>query len=134
VRRATVQDLAAIAGIQAACPEAAPWEVGDYLSHDCLVAVCSGRIAGFAVGRRLAEDESELLNLAVDPACRRRGLGRRLLAELASMYRGTLWLEVRETNLVARKFYETLGFQEAGRRPQYYRDSGEGAIVMNVHS
>jgi ribosomal-protein-alanine N-acetyltransferase len=98
------------------------------------VALCDGRVAGFAVARRLAESEAELLNLAVDPAFRRRGIGRRLVAEVTSNLRGTLWLEVRESNVTARKFYKSLGFCEAGRRPSYYPDSAEGAIVMNVHS
>jgi|ERR1035441_3058356 ribosomal-protein-alanine N-acetyltransferase len=127
-------DLASIAQIQAASPEAAQWDVREYLKYGLLVAVCDGRVAGFAVARRVAEDESELLNLAVDPVFRRRGIGRRLVAELTSSHRGALWLEVRESNIGARNFYESLGFHEAGRRPGYYPDSAEGAIVMKVHS
>jgi len=127
-------DLASIARIQAASPEASQWDVREYLKYDLLVAVCAGCIAGFAVARRVAEDESELLNLAVDPAFRRCGVGRRLVAALASDHPGALWLEVRESNLGARKFYKSLGFCEVGGRPGYYPDSPEGAIVMNVHS
>ncbi len=127
-------DLASIAQIQAASPEASQWDVPEYLKYDLLVAVCAGRVAGFAVARRVAEDESELLNLAIDPAFRRRGIGRRLVAVLASSHLGTFWLEVRESNLGARKFYKSLGFCEAGCRPGYYPDSAEGAIVMNVHT
>jgi ribosomal-protein-alanine N-acetyltransferase len=127
-------DLASIAQIQAASPEASQWDVREYLKYDFLVAVCDGPVAGFVVARRVAEDESELLNLAVDPAFRRRGVGRRLVAALASGHAGVLWLEVRESNVGARKLYKSLGFLEAGRRPGYYPDSGEGAIVMNVHS
>ena len=134
LRRGGGDDLALIGQIQAASPEASQWDVPEYLKYDFLVAVCDGRVAGFAVARRLAEGESELLNLAVDPAFRRRGIGRRLVAELTSSHRGTLWLEVRESNLGARKFYKSLGFCEAGCRPGYYPGSGEGAIVMNVHS
>jgi ribosomal-protein-alanine N-acetyltransferase len=133
-RPASGADLALIAQIQAASPEASQWDVPEYLKYELLVALCDGRVAGFAVARRLAESEAELLNLAVDPAFRRRGIGRRLLAEVTSNLRGTLWLEVRESNVTARKFYKSLGFCEAGRRPSYYPDSAEGAIVMNVHS
>jgi [ribosomal protein S18]-alanine N-acetyltransferase len=127
-------DLVSIAQIQAVSPEASQWDVQEYLKYELLVAVCGGRVAGFAVARRLAEGEAELLNLAVDPAFRRRGVGRRLVAEVASFHPGMLWLEVRESNANARKFYQSLGFCEAGCRPSYYPDSAEGAIVMNVHS
>ena len=134
VRHGCADDLEAVARIQAASPEAAQWEVRDYLQYDFFVAECDGRVAGFAVARRVAPDESELLNLAVDAAFRRRGIGRRLVSGLLSKYRGTLWLEVRTSNIGARKFYESLGFIDSGRRPAYYQDSGECAIVMNVHS
>jgi len=134
LRRGCEGDLAAVARIQAASPEAAQWEVRDYLAYDFVVAVSGDRIAGFAVARRLTEGESELLNLAVDPAFRRRGIGRGLVAQLTASYTGTLWLEVRETNEAARKLYRTLGFCEAGQRPEYYRDSRERAIVMKFHS
>jgi [ribosomal protein S18]-alanine N-acetyltransferase len=127
-------DLGSIAQIQAASPEASQWDVPEYLKYDLLVALCDGRVAGFAVARRLAEGESELLNLAVHPAFRRRGIGRRWSTALTAGHPGMLWLEVRESNLGARKFYKSLGFCDAGCRPGYYPDSGEGAIVMNVHS
>jgi len=70
----------------------------------------------------------------VDPAFRRRGIGRRLVAELTSSHPGILWLEVRESNVNARNFYKSLGFREVGCRPDYYPGLCEGAIVMNVHS
>jgi ribosomal-protein-alanine N-acetyltransferase len=127
-------DLGSIAQIQAASPEAAQWDVPEYLKYDFLVALCDGQLAGFVVSRRVAEGESELLNLAVDPAFRRRGIARRLIAALTSGYPGTLWLEVRESNLSARKLYESLGFCESGRRSGYYPDSGEAALVMKLHS
>ena len=134
LRPAGEADLADVARIQAASPEAAQWDVRDYLSHDFVVAAVDGRIAGFAVARRVAEDESELLNLAVDPAFRRRGIARHLLRTLTARFAGALWLEVRESNIRARKLYETLGFTEMNRRRDYYRNSGESAIVMKIHS
>lgn len=134
LRAGAEDDLAAVRKIQAASTGAAQWDVADYCKYDFQVATSQGRVAGFAVARRLAEGESELLNLAVDPTFRRRGLGRRLVNALTLGHPGILWLEVRESNLAARKFYETLGFCAAGRRVGYYADSGESAIVMNVHS
>jgi ribosomal-protein-alanine N-acetyltransferase len=134
VRPGGTDDLALLSQIQAASPEASQWDVPEYLKYDLTVAVCDGRVAGFAAARRLAEGESELLNLAVDPAFRRHGFGRRLVSQLTSSHPGMLWLEVRESNTVARKFYESLGFCETGRRPGYYPPYGESAIVMKVHS
>ncbi len=98
------------------------------------MAVVRGQVAGFAVSRSLAADESELLNLAVDPAFRRLGVGRTLVASITSGHPGTLWLEVRESNLAARNLYETMGFKVLSRRAEYYSESHESAIVMNVHS
>jgi [ribosomal protein S18]-alanine N-acetyltransferase len=134
VRQACAGDLAGIAEVQAISSEAAQWDVHDYLSYELIVAACGDRIAGFAVARRLAEGEVELLNLAVHTAFRRRGIGRRLFAELTYGHPGDLWLEVRESNTAARNFYKNLGLREAGRRPEYYDNSGESAIVMNFHS
>jgi ribosomal-protein-alanine N-acetyltransferase len=134
LRPGSESDLEDVARIQAAAPGAAQWDVRGYLEYDFVVAVWDGCVAGFVVARQLAEGESELLNLAVDPTYRRRGIGRRLISHFTAKYLGTLWLEVRESNVSARKLYESLGFIEAGRRPGYYIASGEGAIVMNFHS
>ena len=134
VRSARSSDLAGIAEVQAESAEAAQWDVRDYLAYDLVVAVCGDHVAGFAVARHLVEGESELLNLAVHPAFRRRGIGRRLFAELTSGHPGDYWLEVRESNTAARNFYKNLGLREAGRRPEYYDNSAEAAIVMNIHS
>jgi [ribosomal protein S18]-alanine N-acetyltransferase len=134
IRRGTQEDLPEVAAIQAACPGAAQWNVGDYLRYDLVIAVWDSRVVGFAVMRPLAANESELLNVAVDPKFRRRGIGRRLIAECTSRHTGTVWLEVRERNSAARNFYQHLGFAEAGRRPDYYREGGDAAIVMKFHS
>jgi len=134
LRRGSENDLPEVAAIQAVCPEAAQWDAVDYQRYDLILAVCEDRIVGFAVMRSLAMDESELLNLAVDPQFRRRGIGRKLIEECTASYPGTVWLEVREGNGAARKFYEQLGFAEAGQRPDYYSEGAETAIVMKFHS
>jgi [ribosomal protein S18]-alanine N-acetyltransferase len=139
IRLATEADLDSVAEIQNSSPEAAHWNVHDYLAYDFRVAVsnnavCENQVAGFAVARCVADDESELLNLAVHPAFRRRGVGRKLLAAIRSSHPGTLWLEVRESNAVALNFYKTLGFQENRKRLGYYHDSYESGIVMKFHS
>ncbi|RLB75516.1 MAG: ribosomal-protein-alanine N-acetyltransferase [Deltaproteobacteria bacterium] len=80
--------------------------------------------------------EVHLLNLAVHPQWRRRGLGSRLLAKMKAVayYGGVerIWLEVRPSNSAARKLYSKAGFREQGRRKRYYTDTGEDAIVMTL--
>ena len=75
VRAATADDLAAIAAIQEASPEASQWDPASYLDYECSVAASGGRVAGFLVVRQIASDEREILNLAVDPAAAAAGSG-----------------------------------------------------------
>lgn len=80
--------------------------------------------AGFVLGRVIL-DEAELLTLAVDPAARRQGNGRRLLAaftaEAAARGATRAVLEVAAGNAAARALYDGAGWTEAGRRRGYYR-------------
>jgi polysaccharide biosynthesis protein PslH len=133
-RAATSDDLAAIASIQAASPEASHWDTQNYLGHDCSVAIVGESIAGFLVWRQTAPDEREILNLAVDPSRRRQGIARRLL-EGAILSSGAAWfLEVRESNTAALSLYKGLGFEVNGRREAYYHDPPEAAIVLKIFS
>jgi ribosomal-protein-alanine N-acetyltransferase len=79
-------------------------------------------------------DEMHILNLAVHPEHRRRGIARRLLVEALSRARAlgatVAWLEVRPSNAPARNLYASFGFQEMGRRPRYYEDTKEDAILL----
>jgi ribosomal-protein-alanine N-acetyltransferase len=138
IRPAQESDLDEIWRIQAASGQAAQWNPADYLQHECPVAVDSAleveRIAGFAVARRIAPNELEILNLAVDPPFRRRGVARALIQELLANVRGTAFLEVRQSNLAARKLYNGLGFQVIAVRQNYYNSPTESAIVMKFHS
>jgi ribosomal-protein-alanine N-acetyltransferase len=134
IRRGAAADLPAVSAIQGASPEAAHWTAADYLLYDFRVAVRDSRVEGFLVARRLAADECELLNVAVAAGSRRSGVGRALVRDFLSSSPGAVFLEVRESNSTARKFYEIIGFREAGRRPEYYRFPSEAAIVMKFHS
>ena len=134
IRRLTADDVGAVAAIQQASPEAAQWNPADYLSYDCLVAICNGTIAGFLVARALAGDEHEILNVAVEPRFRRRGIARRLISELQVPYRGQVFLEVRASNTAAQNLYKSLGFQEVAVRHAYYENPPDSAIVMKFHS
>jgi ribosomal-protein-alanine acetyltransferase len=134
IRPGDADDLPQIAAIQAASPEAPRWNTADYLKYDLLVAVCNGRVAGFLTTRPLAAGECEILNLAVAPEFRRRGIARSLWKAFAGSSSSSVFLEVRESNEGARKLYLSLGFQEVGRRPDYYGTPLEAAIVMKFHS
>ncbi len=134
-RRGESGDLAAIAAIQAASPEAAQWDVAGYQGYQILVAVSGGCIAGFLVARPVDDRECDLLNLAVAPGHRRQGIGRGLVRALLESRPGAaVFLEVRESNQAARNLYRSLGFQEVSVRSQYYYLSLESAIVMKFYS
>ena len=134
IRRGGPGDLAEVAVIQAASPEAAQWDVSDYPRYDFRVSVYGIRVAGFLVSRTLAEGEIELLNLAVAPRFRRQGVARKLVESLLAEFPGVVFLEVRESNLAARRFYNHMGFQEVSLRIGYYQAPPEAAIVMKFHS
>jgi [ribosomal protein S18]-alanine N-acetyltransferase len=82
---------------------------------------------GFAVSR-MAADEAEILSIAIDPRQRGRGLSRTLLlthlGHLAGCGVRTVFLEVEEHNLPARRLYERAGFGVVGRRERYYQQPG----------
>ena len=85
----------------------------------------------------IAADEMHLLNLAVQPQQRRRGIARALLSEALNQARAlgarVAWLEVRPSNSAARALYASFGFQEEGRRPGYYDDTQEDAILLAMY-
>ncbi len=134
VRGATAEDLAAIATIQQASPEASQWEPASYLDYECSVAIHDGRVAGFLVVRQVAADEREILNLAVDPTERCRGVARKLLETELARENMRWFLEVRASNSSAIKLYERAGFRAAGRRESYYSNPVESGIVMKFDS
>src|SRR5215471_17813349 len=120
IRRGQPADLPAIHVIQAASAEAAQWDPAQYLDYDVFVAIADGVVAGFLVARMLSPGECELLNLAVPPEWRRRGVARALVAALLEAFRGDVFLEVRPSNDAARTLYRSMGFEELMLRPDYY--------------
>ena len=133
VRPLTTDDLAEIAAIQSRSPEAAQWDPTIYLSHECLVAQGT-RVLGFLVARQTAADEREILNVAVDPDERRRGVARTLLEAELARGKNQWFLEVRESNSCAIKLYQSVGFRVVARRESYYANPPEAAIVMQFDS
>jgi len=134
IRPAAETDLDEIWRIQSGSEQAAQWTPADYVQHMCLVAIVEERLAGFVVARRVAPDEIEILNVAVNPVFRRRGAARELIRKLIGENPGTAYLEVRQSNLPARKLYHSLGFETIAIRQDYYSRPVESAIVMKFHS
>lgn len=95
----------------------------------------TAQVAGFAVAS-LLPPQCELESIAVALESQRRGLARQLLIALASQLRSAgvteLLLEVRASNAPALSLYRRLGFTETGRRPGYYADPVEDAVLMTL--
>jgi [ribosomal protein S18]-alanine N-acetyltransferase len=144
IRRAGLADVTAVWAIeQASFPT--PWsrwsflaELGHRNSH-MLVAGPSPpqpwQTWGYLVFW-VVLDEMHILNLAVHPEHRRQGIARRLLAEGLAQARtlgaALAWLEVRPSNLAGRALYRSFGFKEVGRRPRYYDDTNEDALLLTL--
>jgi ribosomal-protein-alanine N-acetyltransferase len=89
-------------------------------------------LQGFLIAQGIL-DEWEIENIAISGPARRRGLGTRLLGEFLDQARArgarAVFLEVRESNRAACALYEKWSFEESGRRPRYYSDPIEDAIL-----
>ena len=98
-----------------------------------LVAVDGAQVAGY-VGSQSVMGWADMMNIAVHPDYRRRGIAwklvERLVAALQNNGVSCLTLEVRASNVPAKALYEKLGFQEVGRRPNYYRNPKEDALIL----
>jgi ribosomal-protein-alanine N-acetyltransferase len=143
LRAMKVEDVAVVAAIdRLSFP--LPWSENSFRSdlttnpaaHLLVAEQTTGggrRIAGYA-GYWLVIDEAHLSTLAVDPDLRRRGVGERILREAMrhAVRQGAemMTLEVRVSNHAARRLYDKLGFRAVGRRPHYYNDNLEDAILM----
>ena len=140
LRRATASDLAIVAEMERAC-YSDPWPANAFASlpdnkrvfFTVATAGPTQRVVGYAVAWYVM-DEGELANLAVAPSHRRQGVGSALLDAtlLDATRRGVsqLYLEVRESNVRARRLYESRGFLEVTRRKSYYRSPVEDALIL----
>ena len=98
-----------------------------------LVATDGGRVAGY-IGSQTVMGESDMMNVAVHPDYRRRGIAQRLVNALVeALVAGEshyLTLEVRDSNESARALYAKLGFRQVGLRKNYYRNPKEDALIL----
>ena len=139
IRQAGAADIKAICEVLRSSPEAGQWsettagrlcETGSVLMGEI-----DGQIAGFIVARAVGP-EWEIENIAVAPDFRRQGIGRQLVAAVIAQARqedaAAIYLEVRESNTAARGLYSSFGFVESARRPAYYRDPSEAAVIYRL--
>ena len=136
-----VDDLAEVQAIEKAS-FSSPWPPHAYRSElesnrlaQYLVARVDDEVAAYG-GMWLMVDEAHITTFAVHPSWRRQRIGERLLLaflDLAVDRRAReATLEVRLSNLAARRLYEKYGFRPVGLRPRYYSDDNEDALIMTT--
>ena len=103
----------------------------------CWVAELEGKVVGMIVVW-LILDEAHVATIATHPDFRRKGIAQKLLSyallRLIDEGARSSFLEVRESNFGAQAMYRKFGYETAGRRPRYYKDNNEDAILMNLAS
>lgn len=134
----TEEHVCAVASLEAVC-FSDPWveaavrgELDNELSY-WLVAMEDDAVIGY-IGSQTVLGEADIMNVAVSPEHRRKGIARQLLTRLQDdlsrnqVY--SLTLEVRASNLPAITLYEALGYVQVGRRPNYYHKPKEDALIL----
>jgi [ribosomal protein S18]-alanine N-acetyltransferase len=153
VRVATPDEIDAVVALERATAFAPHWQREIYaemaraggpddapgkLQRCLIVARDGGRITGFAVGHFniVLPDSAVLESVCVAPGLRRIGVGKALCNAVIQWCRGLgateVALEVRASNAGAIALYKLLGFVEAGRRPRYYQDPQDDAVLMRL--
>jgi [ribosomal protein S18]-alanine N-acetyltransferase len=144
IRPMTEADVEAVRSIAAELEDAPHWAVSAYQAAIAraqarrgiaLVAEDGQRaLAGFVIGG-VVPPEAEIESIAVRPAMQRRGIARELLEafgrEAQRLGCSVILLEVRRSNQPGRAFYAASGFTETGRRPAYYANPVEDAVLMS---
>lgn len=116
-----------------------PWSensIASELDNDLsfwLVAVNGDLVTGY-IGSQTVMGETDMMNVAVHPDYRRKGIAEQLVLclveELKRMQSHSLTLEVRASNIPAQNLYKKLGFSQVGRRARYYRNPKEDALIL----
>jgi ribosomal-protein-alanine N-acetyltransferase len=137
----TLDDLASVHDIERRSFQV-PWPEDAYRNEirtnrlaSYVVARADDEVVAFA-GLWVMVDEAHITTFAVDPRWRRRGVGERMLLALLDLavtrHAREATLEVRLSNMPARRLYEKHGFRPVGIRPRYYSDNGEDALIMTT--
>jgi len=141
VRRLTEHDLDRVMELETAAYPF-PWTRGIFsdcirVGYDCWGLQADSKLIGYCIQTHAA-GECHLLNLCIDPALQRRGLGSILLDHAIRLARlqgcHNMFLEVRPSNPAGFQLYENRGFVVVGERPDYYTsaDGREDAIIMRL--
>jgi [ribosomal protein S18]-alanine N-acetyltransferase len=148
IRPAAAEDIAAIIALEKAAPNAAHWPEQSYgaifeagTPPRIALVVEDGnprganRLKGFLFARTSGPD-CDLENIVVASGIQRHGVGSALMHALVAAARARnskrIFLEVRESNVAARAFYEKCGFSDTGRRKSYYNTPAEDAVVYSL--
>lgn len=140
IRRMSIEDVAAVAEIERQA-SVDPWSERLFcdcirVGYSCWVIENDQTIIGFGL-LSYAAGEAHILNVVIEKQLRRQGLGRYMMQHLINTARelgaDIAYLEVRESNIIARDLYRTLGFTMIGNRKGYYpteNNSREDAITL----
>ena len=133
-----MEDVPQIAELERKC-FSDPWSEKSIASEldNCLscwlVAEEQGKVVGY-VGSQSVLDMADMMNIAVDPDFRRQGIAEKLILAMTQKLNEkgiiALLLEVRVSNAPAIALYEKLGFEQVGRRPRYYHNPREDALIL----
>lgn len=134
IKLATKENVADILKIENAC-FSTPWteqgiseSIADANTF-LYVAYVDGAVAGY-MGVQIFSGDGFVTNVATLPNFRRKGVARALINEALKHEMNFLTLEVRESNAPAINLYKSLGFVEVGKRPRFYRNPDEDALLM----
>ncbi|MDA1312504.1 MAG: ribosomal protein S18-alanine N-acetyltransferase [Acidobacteria bacterium] len=137
VRRLDEADIPTLLLIQQSSREAAQWTTRQYASTVAddssaggLVIEADDSVIGFLTYLSAVAADTEVTNLAVDPAHRRLGAAKLLLSALRQKVAGDIFLEVRAANEAAQALYRHAGFVAVGSRKNYYDNPPDDAVIM----
>ncbi len=142
VRKMTIDDVPAVSQIDR-LSFTMPWpehsfhyEVAENRSARCFVAETEDRRIAAMIVSWIIVDEMHIATIATHPDFRRQGIGERILRDALLDGRDAgahlAFLEVRASNESAQAMYRKFGFRASGKRPRYYRDNNEDAILMTL--
>lgn len=134
IKLATLENVLDILKIEQAC-FSTPWTeqgIAESIENEntyLYIATIDDKIAGY-MGVQIFSGEGYVTNVATLPEFRRMGIAKALIEEVLKNEMEFLTLEVRESNIPAISLYKSLNFVEVGKRPRFYRDPTEEAVLM----